>query len=286
MEAGSREVDLTADGGGILLRLGGWDVRIRGPRAATRALRAVLSAVAIPEYDLPPLEIVISETGQAAGTLGGSEVWTLDLPKRGWLAPLLGYTVGTATSILRDLLFVHAGAVELQGRGYVLVGPAGAGKTSAASILVRNGAAYLSDEVALLDPAQGRLLPFALPLAVKPWTARAAGTFPPARQVASEGGVRYLLPSRRVSGSVPLHALILLDPGRPSREVADLPRAEMLLALSQHASSFRYRPRLEAAFSGFVRLLRGARCLSVGSASPADAAAAIAAPGGLPGETA
>ena len=70
MEASSGEVDLTAGGAGILLRLGGWDVRIRGPRAATRALRAVLSAVAIPEYDLPPLEIVISETGQAAGTLG------------------------------------------------------------------------------------------------------------------------------------------------------------------------------------------------------------------------
>jgi len=276
-------VDLIVGTAGVVLQLGAWAVRVRAPRAITRSLAAVLSAVTIPEDDLPTLDVVVTEAGQARGKVRGEEAWMIPLPKRGWLAPLLGYTVGTATALLRDLLFVHAAAVEMNGRGYILVGAPGAGKTSAAAVLVRGGANYLSDEVALLDPKTGALYPCALPLAVKPWTAKAIGPLPPARQVASEAGVRYMLPSRRASGPVPVDSMILLDPAHAAVEPAELPRAEMLLTLSQHSSSFRYRPRLESAFSGFVRLLRTARCLQVGSAAPADAATMIASLSGRSG---
>jgi len=279
--SGAGHVDLTAATEAVELQLGRWIVYVRGRRAMCRALRDVLSAVVIPEDDLPSLQIVISPTGRATGTIGGNEAWSLELPKRGWLAALVGYAVGTATSVLRGLLFVHAAAVEIHGQGYVLVGAPGAGKTSAAAVLVRGGAGYLSDEIALLDPKAGILHPFAVPLAVKPWTIKAAGTLPAVRRVASEGGVTYLLPSRRAPGPVPLEAMVLLDPaprtpGVQTPRLVEVPRAEMLLALSQHASSFRYRPRLESAFSGFVRLLRHARCVKVTAAAPAEAAAAVA----------
>jgi hypothetical protein len=262
------------------LPLGLWRLHVRGPRAIRRALHAVLSSVAIPEAGLPPLEVAIAPEGRAAGRIDGDEVWSIELPKRGWLAPLVGQIVGTATSVLRGLLFIHAAAVELRGRGYVLVGGPGVGKTSVAAVLVRSGAGYLSDEIALLDPQHGSLHPFALPLAVKPWTAKAIGALPPSRRVASEGGVTYLLPSRIAQEAIPLDSMILLDPalgsaGRPGAGSVEIPRAEMLLTLSRHASSFRYRPQLESAFSGFVRLLRTARCRQVGAAVPADAAAAI-----------
>lgn len=262
------------------LELGSWRLHIRGPRTVRRALHAVLSAIVIPEAGLPALEMAVSAGGQASGTIAGDEVWSFELPKRGWLALLTGHIVGTATSVLRSLLFIHAAAVEIQGRGYVLVGDPGAGKTSTAAALVRSGAGYLSDEVALLDPKTGNLHPFALPLAVKPWTAKAAGALPRARRVASEGGVSYLLPSRRQQDALPLDSVVLLDPtsqgtGRSEAGPIEMPRAEMLLTLSRHASSFRYRPRLESAFSGFVGLLRGARCLRVNAAAPAEAAAAI-----------
>lgn len=276
MDSGAADVDLTAGAEGMLLRLGAWEVRIRGPRTLTQALQAVLAEVAIPEVGLPPLDVVISDTAQARGMLRGETAWTLTLPRYGRLATLLGYTVGTATSLLRGLLFVHAAAVEMKGRGYVLVGAPGAGKTAAAAVLVRDGAAYLSDEVGLIDPRTGALYPVAVPLAVKPWTARAVRLLPPVRQVWAEAGVKYLLPSRRAEGPTPLGAVILLDPTRPAVESAELPRAEMLLALSQQPSSFRQRPRLESAFAGFVRLLRTAQCLRVGSAVPSDAAAVIA----------
>jgi len=275
VEAGGRDVDLTTDAPGVTLHLGGWEVRLRGPERITRAAAAVLSEVTLPEPDLPPLDIDISPTGQARGILGHSEAWILDLPRRGGLAFLVGQVVGTATSVLRRLLFVHAAVIEMDGRGYVVVGAPGAGKTSIAAALVRDGAGYLSDEVALFDPAAGMLHPFALPLAVKPWTAKAAGRMPAARQVAAEAGVRYLLPVRRSAGPVPLDSVILLDALEQAADPVEVPRAEALLTLSQHPSSFRYRPRLEEAFRGFVRLIRTARCVRVGSAHPAEAAAII-----------
>lgn len=255
-----------------LVRAGSWQVRIQGPARVTRPLSVVLSSIAIPEENLPVLEVFISSSGRAHGMVGAVEAWTFALPKRRWLSLLLGYSVGTAVSLLRELHFVHAGAVEMNGRAYVLVGSPGAGKTSMVGTLLRHGASYLSDEVALLDPKDGTVYPFALPMAVKPWTAKAIGALPPAQLVESDEDIQYLLPARRVKTSVPLDSLVLLDPSQPAAEPAELSRADMLLALSEQPSSFRYRERLEAAFSDFVRLLRSARCLRVGSADPAKAA--------------
>ncbi|MDQ7844516.1 MAG: hypothetical protein QN117_05990 [Armatimonadota bacterium] len=269
---------LASESGGTTLTLGHWRVALVGPPAVVRPLAAVLSSVAVPEREMPSLGVVIARDRRALGTVGVIEAWQVILPTRGWLPLLVGHVVGAATSALRELLFVHAAAVEFGGRGYLLVGPPGAGKTAITALLVGRGAGYLSDEVALLDPGTGLVHPFTLPLAVKPPTARAVDVFPPAREVASEGGVRYLLPSRVASGPVPLEAVLLLDP-RSTHGPAVLERAETLLALSRHPSSFRYESRLAAAFTGFVGLLRRARCLRIGSASPARAAALVAALG-------
>jgi hypothetical protein len=112
-------------------------------------------------------------------------------------------------------------------------------------------------------------------MTVKPWTARAIGPLPPAQLVASDTDIQYLQPLRRARTPVPLDSLVLLDPAQRANELAELSRADMLLWLSEQPSSFRYRERLEAAFSDFVRLLRGTRCLRVGSADPAKAASML-----------
>lgn len=263
---------VSADPG--LIQLGAWQVRLRGPASAVRSLRAVLAPIAIAEEHLPLLEVSITD-GFARGIVEGQEAWAVALPGRGWLSALLGYTVATATSLLRALHYIHAGVVEIGGRGHLLVGLPGAGKTSVVAILVRGGAGYLSDEVAVLDPEAGTVHPFALPLAVKPWTARAIETLPRARLTVSDGGIRYLLPTRRVPKAVPIDSLVLLDPAVPATAVAEMPRGEMLLALSEQASTFRHRHRLEDAFSAFVRIVRRARCVRVGSAVPAVAAGAL-----------
>lgn len=63
-------------------------------------------------------------------------------------------------------VFVHAGAVEWQGKGIVVPGRSFSGKTSLVAELVRSGATYYSDEYAVLD-RHGRVHPYPAPLAVR-----------------------------------------------------------------------------------------------------------------------
>lgn len=61
-------------------------------------------------------------------------------------------------------LALHAGVVALRGAGVLLPAPADSGKTTLSAALTRAGFDYLSDEAALIDPADGRVHPFARPL--------------------------------------------------------------------------------------------------------------------------
>jgi hypothetical protein len=63
-------------------------------------------------------------------------------------------------------IFVHAGAVEYGGTALVIPGMSFAGKTMLATALVQAGAAYLSDEYAVIDEA-GLVHPFAKPLSIR-----------------------------------------------------------------------------------------------------------------------
>jgi hypothetical protein len=62
--------------------------------------------------------------------------------------------------------FVHAGVVGWRGRAIVVPGRSRSGKTTLVTELVRAGAAYLSDEFAVLD-ARGRVHPFAKRLSIR-----------------------------------------------------------------------------------------------------------------------
>ncbi len=63
-------------------------------------------------------------------------------------------------------LFVHAGVVGWRGRAIVLPGRSFSGKTSLTAALVRAGAAYYSDEYAVLDN-EGRVHPYPRPLSLR-----------------------------------------------------------------------------------------------------------------------
>lgn len=51
----------------------------------------------------------------------------------------------------QDLLFMHAAALELDGRVLILVAPSGSGKSTTTWALINNGFHYLSDELAPID---------------------------------------------------------------------------------------------------------------------------------------
>lgn len=63
-------------------------------------------------------------------------------------------------------LFVHAGAVSMNGRALLLPGASGVGKTTLVQALLHAGASYLSDDYAVLD-IEGRVWSYAKPLAVR-----------------------------------------------------------------------------------------------------------------------
>ena len=67
----------------------------------------------------------------------------------------------------RRKLFVHAGVVAWKGRAILLPGRTLAGKTHLVAELVKAGAAYFSDEYAVLD-GDGWVHPFAKPLSMRP----------------------------------------------------------------------------------------------------------------------
>jgi hypothetical protein len=67
-----------------------------------------------------------------------------------------------------DLLFFHAASVGIAGKGLLLVGPKGAGKSTLSSGLAARGHDFLGDETAAFEPASRRLLPFRRPLGIKP----------------------------------------------------------------------------------------------------------------------
>jgi hypothetical protein len=85
------------------------------------------------------------------------------------LLPYLEWAIATAgvEYLGRDHLLFHAGAVAMGGRGILLPGPSGSGKSTLVAGLMRSGFRYLSDEVAVVDPVTGDLLPFAKSLCVK-----------------------------------------------------------------------------------------------------------------------
>ncbi len=258
------------------LTLPGWQIRIAAPDWIAAALAPALSSLAAAE-SLPPLDVTVAEGDRVAtGAVEGRVLWSVTLPQTGWLPLLLGQVGATAAALLRRLLFIHAGAVSIDGRAWIVIGESGAGKTSTVAILVRQGAAYLTDEITLLDPTSAAAVPFALPMAVKPWTERAVGTLPRGAEVAREGGVRFYLPAARAAGAAPVEAFVLLRPGAGG--LAPFSRAELMMVLGeQQHSSLRYAHRLEDAFAGYSRLLRGARCYVLGAPFPAAAAELIAA---------
>ncbi len=67
-----------------------------------------------------------------------------------------------------DHLLFHSGAIEADGTGVLFPGASGSGKSTLTAGLVRAGLRYLTDELAAVHMASGRLLPYPKPITVKP----------------------------------------------------------------------------------------------------------------------
>lgn len=64
-------------------------------------------------------------------------------------------------------LILHAAVIERGGRAVIMPAPPGSGKSTLCAALVNHGWRLLSDELALLSPATGEVIPLARPVSLK-----------------------------------------------------------------------------------------------------------------------
>jgi hypothetical protein len=144
-------------------------------------------------------------------------------------------------------LFVHAGAVAVEGRAIVIPGASFSGKTTLVAELVRAGAEYLSDEFTLIDD-NGLVHPYPKPLSI-----RSGGIEQTDHDVATVGGVAAKHPARV--------GLVVVSQYRPGArwEPRVLSPGEGMLAVLANALPSRVRSErvlstLRAALDGAVVL--------------------------------
>ncbi len=113
--------------------------------------------------------LATSEAGYVVADAAGSRCWNayqdalLDLFDRLVHALL-------AQLLAQGVYVVHAGAVVFRGEALAIAGRSGQGKTTLTLGLLRRGLGLLSDEFAVVEPTERRLLPYHRSLHVRPGT--------------------------------------------------------------------------------------------------------------------
>jgi hypothetical protein len=183
-----------------------------------------------------------------------------------------------ALRLRSDALLFHAASLAVDGRGLLLVGPKGSGKTTVALALAARGHGLLGDETAAYLPASRELLPLRRPVGIKPgpqplfvreYLARAA---PPAD---ADGMIR--VPVQRLFGGpepppAPLGAVAFLAgfAAAPRVERTAAGRAE-LEQLQVLPTTLATAPATRRVFE-MVRLLSDVVCLRLSPGDPDETA--------------
>jgi hypothetical protein len=199
----------------------------------------------------------------------------------GWRKAVTLLLLQRLMRVRRDAIFFHAGSVAVAGRGTLIVGPKGAGKSTLALALATRGHGLLGDEHAAYVPARHELVPVRRPVGVKPGPrartsddALARAGRDPDRDGMMRVPVEDLLPAP-APRPVPLRAVVFL------RGFADEPRLlrvppgrEELAALQPVGSSFANAASTERVFQ-LVRLLSRAEVFHLHPGPPDDTAALV-----------
>jgi hypothetical protein len=133
----------------------------------------------------------------------------------------------------QDFLFLHAGVVARDGAAILLLAPTDGGKSTLTTALLLEGFAYLSDELAAIDPVTETVYPYEKRISLDP---EAMAYFPRLEdQLRDRGGLsarlrqRYVRPEdtgASVAEPCPVRSVIFLSPHRagPPR-LSDVTRA-------------------------------------------------------------
>ena len=200
----------------------------------------------------------------------------------GLLAAEMGMNLQLALGERRHLL-LHAGWVERGGRAVVLTGHSGSGKSTLTALLAAAGWRFGGDELALLDPADGRLRPFPRPISLKNAGVAALGADPwpgarwgPLLTGTPKGTLRHLAPppdavARMDEGARP--ALLLFPAFGHPTAVRPVGRDEAFVRLTQASTNYVALGR--AGFDALTRFVAQVPALAIDFATGAEGVAQV-----------
>jgi HprK-related kinase A len=168
-----------------------------------------------------------------------------------------------------NFLVVHAAAVECMGQVLLLPGGSGAGKSTLSAALVHAGWRLLSDELAVLNPADGRILPLARPVSLKNAAIGLIRDFAPAAVLGPsasdtrKGTIAHMKPPsssvRRAHDAASPRWVVLpsFAEGAPLR-LTPISKATAFMGLAEHALN--YEVLGTSGFRTLVRLIDSCEC--------------------------
>jgi hypothetical protein len=80
--------------------------------------------------------------------------------RQAWQPFMASYAMNRVLRLQREVLFFHAASIGIAGRGVLIVGPKGAGKTTTALTLAARGHDFFGDELAAVRCTSKAMLPF------------------------------------------------------------------------------------------------------------------------------
>lgn len=182
-------------------------------------------------------------------------------------------------SMSHQYLIVHAAVLERDGLAVLLPAPSGSGKSTLCAALAFSGWRLLSDELALIEPASGLVVPHPRPISLKNASIEVICRHTPEAQVGSrvsetsKGVVAHLVPpAAAVNDRRPARPAWVVvprfSPGTAVRRV-DLEPAEGFMTLVENA--FNYDVLGHAGFETVGRVIDGCECFGFEYADTADA---------------
>ncbi len=156
-------------GGGVAIRTGPFVTRLRLPiRELAAPLRLLYADFPIDSDGLADFDVAARRMGRGrVGFLIDGERRFAPVA-RGIALPMLEWAINWCVyTYSQQYLLIHAAVVERGGRGLILAGRPGAGKSTLCAALVGRGWRLFSDEFAVISLDDGRLWPIARPISLK-----------------------------------------------------------------------------------------------------------------------
>jgi HprK-related kinase A len=183
-----------------------------------------------------------------------------------------------------QFLMFHSAVVEKASRAAILAGPPGSGKSTLCAALLARGWRLLSDELALLDPVRGWLLPIPRPVALKGASIELIKGLLPGLQIGRifaptpKGTLAHLRPpaqavERQAEPALPGWVLFPTHAENADTRLLPLGKAAGFLRLERN--SFNYDALGRSGFDALGQLIEATECYELPFGQAADAAGVV-----------